>query len=79
MHSSSSCLFSPLSTSSTAPCPTPPTASSGLANIKVDLLVVGASFAGLACARAAALAGLSVMVLEKKPAPAPSSTPPASS
>jgi flavin-dependent dehydrogenase len=34
--------------------------------IQVDLLVVGASFAGLACARAAALAGLSVMVLEKK-------------
>ncbi|QGW82197.1 NAD(P)/FAD-dependent oxidoreductase [Variovorax paradoxus] len=33
---------------------------------QVDLLVVGASFAGLACARAAALAGLSVMVLEKK-------------
>ncbi|WP_253278284.1 NAD(P)/FAD-dependent oxidoreductase [Variovorax paradoxus] len=32
----------------------------------MDLLVVGASFAGLACARAAALAGLSVMVLEKK-------------
>ena len=32
-----------------------------------DLLVVGASFAGLACARAAALAGLSVTVLEKKP------------
>jgi digeranylgeranylglycerophospholipid reductase len=31
-----------------------------------DLLVVGASFAGLACARAAALAGLSVTVLEKK-------------
>jgi digeranylgeranylglycerophospholipid reductase len=66
MQSSSSCLFSPLSSSSTAPCPAPPTASSGLANVKVDLLVVGASFAGLACARAAALAGLSVMVLEKK-------------
>ena len=31
-----------------------------------DLLVVGASFAGLACARAAALAGLQVTVLEKK-------------
>ncbi|MDP9891434.1 flavin-dependent dehydrogenase [Variovorax boronicumulans] len=65
MHSSS-CFFSPLSTSSTAPCPAPATTSGGLANIKVDLLVVGASFAGLACARAAALAGLSVMVLEKK-------------
>lgn len=33
---------------------------------QVDLLVVGASFAGLACARAAAQAGLRVMVLEKK-------------
>ncbi|MDQ0040521.1 NAD(P)/FAD-dependent oxidoreductase [Variovorax boronicumulans] len=65
MHSSS-CFFSPLSTSSAAPCPAPATTSGGLANIKVDLLVVGASFAGLACARAAALAGLSVMVLEKK-------------
>ena len=65
MHSSS-CLFSPLSTSSSAPCPAPSTASSGLANTKVDLLVIGASFAGLACARAAALAGLSVTVLEKK-------------
>lgn len=31
-----------------------------------DLVVVGASFAGLACARAAALAGLRVLVLEKK-------------
>ncbi|MCR6476517.1 NAD(P)/FAD-dependent oxidoreductase [Variovorax sp. ZS18.2.2] len=65
MHTSS-CLFSPLSTSSTAPCPAPAATSGGLANIKVDLLVVGASFAGLACAHAAALAGLSVMVLEKK-------------
>ncbi|MBU1359256.1 MAG: NAD(P)/FAD-dependent oxidoreductase [Gammaproteobacteria bacterium] len=34
--------------------------------MKVDLLVIGASFAGLACARAAALAGLSVAVVEKK-------------
>lgn len=31
-----------------------------------DLVVVGASFAGLACARAAAQAGLDVLVLEKK-------------
>lgn len=31
-----------------------------------DLVVVGASFAGLACARVAALAGLKVLVLEKK-------------
>jgi flavin-dependent dehydrogenase len=67
MHSSSS-FFSPLlPASSTAPCPAPVSpAGSSLANIKVDLLVVGASFAGLACARAAARAGLSVMVLEKK-------------
>lgn len=41
-------------------------AANGTGNTKVDLLVVGASFAGLACARAAALAGLRVMVLEKK-------------
>jgi len=34
--------------------------------VSVDLLVVGASFAGLACARAAALRGLRVTVLEKK-------------
>lgn len=33
-----------------------------------DLVVVGASFAGLACARAAALAGLRVLVVDKKPA-----------
>jgi digeranylgeranylglycerophospholipid reductase len=33
----------------------------------LDLLVVGASFAGLACARAAAQAGLRVGLLEKKP------------
>jgi flavin-dependent dehydrogenase len=33
-----------------------------------DLVVVGASFAGLACARAAARAGLHVVVLEKKQA-----------
>ena len=66
MHSSSS-FFSPLSTSSAAPCPAPAFATGGgLASVKVDLLVVGASFAGLACARAAALAGLSVMVIEKK-------------
>ena len=32
-----------------------------------DLVVVGASFAGLACARAAALAGLRVLVVDKKP------------
>jgi digeranylgeranylglycerophospholipid reductase len=31
-----------------------------------DLVVVGASFAGLACARAAALAGLRVIIIEKK-------------
>ena len=32
-----------------------------------DLVVVGASFAGLACARAAALAGSRVLVIDKKP------------
>ena len=31
-----------------------------------DLVVVGAGFAGLACARQAALAGLKVVLLEKK-------------
>lgn len=36
--------------------------------MKTDLLIVGASFAGLACARAAALAGLRVTILEKKTA-----------
>ena len=67
MHSSSSFFSPPRSTSSAAPCPAPTFApAGGLANAKVDLLVVGASFAGLACARAAALAGLSVMVVEKK-------------
>lgn len=66
MHNSSS-LFSPLvpAASSAAPAPTPG-AGNRTGSFKVDLLVVGASFAGLACARAAALAGLSVMVLEKK-------------
>lgn len=69
MHTSSS-LFSPpaplaSAASSAAPAPTP-VAGNGTGSLKVDLLVVGASFAGLACARAAALAGLSVMVLEKK-------------
>ena len=49
-----------------AACPAPPSAGERSSNTVVDLLVVGASFAGLACARAAALAGLSVMVLEKK-------------
>lgn len=34
--------------------------------MQADLVVVGASFAGLACAREAALAGLSVVVIEKK-------------
>lgn len=33
-----------------------------------DLVVVGASYAGLACARAAALAGVRVLVIDKKPA-----------
>ncbi|MET3494521.1 NAD(P)/FAD-dependent oxidoreductase [Variovorax boronicumulans] len=66
MHSSSS-FFSPLSYSLAAPCPAPASSvGGGFGHVKVDLLVVGASFAGLACARAAALAGLSVMVVEKK-------------
>lgn len=34
----------------------------------IDLIVVGASFAGLACARAAALRGMRVVLLEKKAA-----------
>lgn len=46
--------------------PLPPHSSHSAPAIHVDLLVVGASFAGLACARAAARAGLSVIVLEKK-------------
>jgi len=68
MPSSSSSFFAPLDSSLITPPHAAPVASpgSGGAGIKVDLLVVGASFAGLACARAAALAGLSVMVLEKK-------------
>src|SRR5688572_15481692 len=35
-------------------------------NDRVDLIVVGASFAGLACARAAAAIGLRTRVLERK-------------
>src|ERR1051326_3997341 len=34
-----------------------------------DLVVIGASFAGLACARTAALRGLSVCVIDSKPEP----------
>lgn len=34
-----------------------------------DLAVIGASFAGLACADSAARRGLSVLVLDRKPAP----------
>jgi flavin-dependent dehydrogenase len=34
---------------------------------KFDLVVVGASFAGLSCARTAALRGLSVAVVDSKP------------
>ncbi|MEQ8267228.1 MAG: NAD(P)/FAD-dependent oxidoreductase [Parvibaculum sp.] len=36
---------------------------------RFDLVVAGASFAGLACARAAALRGLNVLVVEKKSSP----------
>ncbi len=38
-------------------------------NTACDLAVVGASFAGLACADSAARRGLSVVVLDRKPAP----------
>ncbi|KQW54536.1 NAD(P)/FAD-dependent oxidoreductase [Variovorax sp. Root411] len=65
MHTSS-CFFSPPASSSSAEPAPVPIAGNGSGSVKVDLLVVGASFAGLACARAAALAGLSVRVLEKK-------------
>ncbi|NDP43526.1 MAG: FAD-dependent oxidoreductase, partial [Aromatoleum sp.] len=34
-----------------------------------DVGIIGAGFAGLACARAAARRGLSVLVLDRKPAP----------
>ena len=37
--------------------------------MKFDLLVVGASFAGIACAREAALAGQRVCVIDRKPHP----------
>jgi flavin-dependent dehydrogenase len=63
VSSSFSRLDSPLSA---VAAPAPPMAGGRISTAHVDLLVVGASFAGLACARAAALAGLSVMVLEKK-------------
>src|ERR1700756_4353199 len=71
MSSSSSSFFAPLDSSLITPPHAAPVAlpGGGAAGIKVDLLVVGASFAGLACARAAALAGLRVMVLEKKAPP----------
>src|SRR5215471_15821247 len=36
---------------------------------KFDLVIVGGSFAGLACARTAALRGLKVAVLDSKPEP----------
>ncbi len=66
MHTSSS-FFASLDSSCAAPeSAHVPFAGNGFGSIKIDLLVVGASFAGLACARAAAMAGLSVMVLEKK-------------
>ena len=37
--------------------------------MQFDLLVVGASFAGIACAREAALAGQRVCVIDRKPHP----------
>jgi len=66
MHISPQFSRSDVSESFAATALAPPGARA--ADISIDLLVVGASFAGLACARAAALAGLSVMVLEKKTA-----------
>jgi digeranylgeranylglycerophospholipid reductase len=36
---------------------------------EVDLVIVGASFAGLICARSAALRGLKVVIIESKPDP----------
>src|SRR5438445_12035294 len=36
---------------------------------KFDLVIVGGSFAGLACARTAALRGLKVAVIDSKPEP----------
>ena len=36
---------------------------------KFDLAIVGGSFAGLACARSAALRGMKVVVLDGKPEP----------
>ena len=36
---------------------------------RFDLIVVGGSFAGLACARTAALRGLQVAVMDAKPEP----------
>ena len=36
---------------------------------KFDLAIIGGSFAGLACARSAALRGLKVVVLDAKPDP----------
>lgn len=37
--------------------------------MQFDLIVVGASFAGIACARGAALAGQRVCVIDRKPHP----------
>ena len=38
-------------------------------NDKRDLVVVGAGFAGLACAKRAAERGLSVLVIDRQPSP----------
>lgn len=47
-----------------------PKAADSTSNIKdVDLIVIGASFAGLMCARAAAMRGLRTVVIERKPDP----------
>lgn len=44
---------------------------------RYDLIIVGGSFAGLACARTAALKGLKVAVIDAKPEAVPASAPPA--
>ena len=46
----------------------PPTSESGNIDLR-DLIVVGAGFAGLACAKRAAERGLSVLVIDRQPAP----------
>src|SRR4029077_19194457 len=49
--------------------PIVPTSREGLMIQRYDLVIVGGSFAGLACARTAALRGLKVAVIDGKPEP----------